>query len=189
MSDIELINLRRKADVAAWRESTLANTPTTEPTGVYCGLPAEKLENRFTLPQDNWYHIAPMGEHPHPKGLVQVIDKDSVDAMVSNFKTQTQDPKFPGLLVDYDHISQGGSTESAGWIQNLDARPDGLWANIKWTETGRRKIEGGEYRLVSPVWKRSDCADLEGNRCRPLVLDSLAVTNEPNMRGLQPLSK
>lgn len=196
-SEIELLNIRRKAQVVTNWERYVADLNKHEDlvdncTGVYCKLPEEKLENhRFSLPADNWYHIAPIGEHPHPKGIVQVIDQDAVNTMVQNFREKSSEPNFAGLLVDYDHVSQGGSTEAAGWIMNLDGRADGLWANINWSNTGKEKVEGGEYRLVSPVWKRSDCVPVDGDksRCRPTVLDSLGLTNEPNLKGLKPLSK
>lgn len=199
-SDIEVLNVARKARVAAWNERMINSGAAFDDdkdvvlennaTGITVEIPAEKISNRFVMPADNFYHIAPLGEHTHPKGLLQIIDRESVDSMVKNFKRQAQDdPKFPGLLVDADHKSQSGSTEAMGWITNLQGREDGLWANIKWTGTGEKAVNGGEFRLVSPVWKRSDCEDLGGTRCRPLVLDSVGLVNEPNLQGLTPLTK
>lgn len=40
---------------------------------------------------------------------------------------------------------------AAGWIEELAARKDGIWARIAWTPTGKTKIEGREYRFISPV--------------------------------------
>jgi len=42
--------------------------------------------------------------------------------------------------------------------------------------------------LVSPVWLARDVEDLGGGRVRPLRLDSVALTNSPNMKGMVPLS-
>ena len=145
---------------------------------------------KFSLPSDNLYMIASKGEHPHPKGLIQVIDDESINKMVSNFQEEKKNPLFPGILVDREHDSQNGKTESAGWITNLVAKPDGLWANIAWTSEGEKDVLGGVYRLTSPVWKRSDCIDLDKDgRCRPVRLDSLALTNQPNLGHLVPLTK
>ncbi|MCH8512323.1 MAG: hypothetical protein LAT83_11820 [Kiritimatiellae bacterium] len=41
---------------------------------------------------------------------------------------------------------------------------------------------------MSPVWSRSDCVDLGDDRVRPVRLLNAAVTNDPNLKGLVPLS-
>lgn len=154
-------------------------------------LSAGTLRNRsFAPPPDGWFHIAPKGEHPHPTKVVQIIDDKSVSSMVSNFRKQAADPKFPGILVDYDHLSQnsGSTTEAAGWIRNLQKRDDGLWAKIDWSDEGEKAVNGGRFRMVSPVWKKKDCESEGRDRLRPLVLDSVALTNDPNMKGLTPLT-
>jgi hypothetical protein len=50
-------------------------------------------------------------------------------------------------------------------------------------------VTGGEYRLVSPVFpKPSLCEDLGESRIRPRQLQSVALTNEPNIKGARPLT-
>ncbi len=76
------------------------------------------------------------------------------------------------------------------------AKNTGLWANIRWSDVGELAVKGGRYRYVSPVWARSDCEDLGPStgsgqcvrRVRPLRLLNLAVTNDPNLKGMVPLS-
>ena len=153
--------------------------------------PTEKLTNRFMMAPDNWIHIAPIGEHPHPTGLLQVIDKDACESMYKNFNAKkTADGNFPGVLVDYDHksLNPDDTTEAAGWLDKLQVRSDGLWAHSRWSDGGQKSVQGGNFRLVSPVWQRSDCEDLGNNRVRPTVLDSVALTNQPNLKGLTPLT-
>jgi hypothetical protein len=153
---------------------------------------ADKLTNRFSVPEDGWIHIAPPGNHAHPKGVVQVLDDRSFEGMVNAFNARKQaDSKFPGVLVDFDHFSQSGDkpSEAAGWIENLQRRDDGLWAQVRWTDVGEKAVNGGRYRLVSPVWLKRDCETLDGNKVRPMRLDSVALTNEPNLKGLTPISK
>ena len=157
--------------------------------GICVEIPVEKISNRFTVAKDDWIHLAPVGTHSHPKNLLQVVDERSLDSMVANFKSKKEnDPTFPGLLLDFDHKSQDGNTEAGGWIMNLQKRDNGLWGQVKWSNSGKEAVEGGKYRLISPVWKRSDCEDLGGTKIRPLVLDSAALTNDPNMKGLVPIS-
>jgi hypothetical protein len=156
-------------------------------------LPGDKFQNdaRFKLPEDGWIHVAPHGEHPHPQGVVQVLDDESFNSMVANFKTRkASDEVFPGILIDIDHFSDtpGERSEAAAWIEDLEHRDSGLWAKPRWTDMGEKVTGSGEYRLVSPTWNRSDCEQLSKDRVRPMVLDTVALTNNPNLKGLTPLT-
>jgi phage I-like protein len=117
---------------------------------------------------------------------------------------------FPGLLIDFDHFSLDAAkhSEAAGWITDLkfvssgeadsqlvtDNRqlttgsPSGLLAQIRWSDTGEAAVKGGRYRFLSPVWAKSDCEDLGNDRLRPVRLLNAAVTNDPNLKGILPLS-
>ena len=195
VSDVETLNVRRKAKIVAALE-TIGNAGEKVCAGFACALPCvpcQKLSNRFSLPSDNWYQIAPKGNFTHPKGLVQVIDDEAGKAMVNQFQKEKANPNFPGLLIDRDHTSQDGSSEAAGWIQNLQWRGEqGLWAMINWSNSGREDVEGGSYRGIIPSWRRSDCVPVEGspdNYCRPTRLSDAGITNQPNLPGMVPLSK
>lgn len=145
----------------------------------------------FNLPEDGWFHIAAFGEWPHkPTGLTQIIDEESADEIIKAFKEFAAAPNWPGILVDFDHqsLDQDKPTVAAGWIIGLAKRPTGLWAQIRWSDLGRKSLEGGRYRFISPVWRASDCAKLGDDRIRPLKLMNCAVTNDPNIKGLFPLS-
>jgi len=159
-------------------------TPTLKPITNRSGT------DKFTLPKDGWIHIAPKGEYPHPSGIIQVLDEESIEAMVNRFVEESKGENFPGLLLDFDHFSNDTKAPSAaaGWIENLENREDGLWAKIRWSKTGLASVEGGDYRLCSPVWNRSDCEDLGDNRFRPERLDRCALTNDPVLKGMKPVS-
>jgi len=145
----------------------------------------------FALPEDGWYNIAVPGEWLHkPTGLMQVIDEESLQSLVDDFMEKSRQPNWPGVLIDFDHqsLDQDKPTVAAGWITTLEKRPNGLWAQIKWSDLGKKSIEGGRYRFISPVWRSSDCAMLGQDRIRPLRLMNCAVTNDPNIKGMFPLS-
>jgi hypothetical protein len=152
----------------------------------------------FQPTPDGWFHIAPHGTFPHPNGALQVIDAEACDAMLGSFQEEARQPNFPGLLVDFDHSSHDPAqpTTAAGWIGGLDHRDDGLYAQIRWSDLGHQALTGGRYRLASPVWNRADCdqwtAPASDGRdvvhLRPRRLDRLALTNDPNLPGLAPLS-
>jgi phage I-like protein len=152
----------------------------------------------FQPAPDGWFHIAPLGTFPHPTGALQVIDAEACEAMARTFAEESRAPNFPGLLVDFDHASHDPAqpTTAAGWISALEPRADGLYAQIRWSDLGHQALTGGRYRLASPVWNRADCDawtapasdDREALHLRPRRLDRLALTNDPNLPGLVPLS-
>ena len=152
----------------------------------------------FQPSPDGWFHIAPHGTFPHPTGALQVIDAEACEAMLGTFAEEARQPNFPGLLVDFDHASNDPAqpTTAAGWIGGLEHRGDGLYAQIRWSDLGHQALTGGRYRLASPVWNRADCDQWtapagdgrEAVHLRPRRLDRLALTNDPNLPGLMPLS-
>lgn len=151
------------------------------------------LNRDFQPPADGWYHLARPGDIPHASsGLVQVVDQAALLSIVNRFKADAADAgdRFAGLLVDFDHFSLDTDkpSEAAGWIMDLQNRADGLWAQIRWSDTGEAAVTGGRYRFLSPVWNRSDCEELGDKRIRPLRITNAAVTNDPNFKGLCPLS-
>jgi phage I-like protein len=154
------------------------------------------LNRNFELPKDGWYQLAPLGEFPHVgAGITQVIDEAACGQMVAAFETvKNSAENFPGLLIDFDHFSLDAAkhSEAAGWITDLKFMPNssgsGLFAQIRWTDTGEAAVKGGRYRFLSPVWAKSDCEDLGNDRLRPVRLLNAAVTNDPNLKGILPLS-
>lgn len=149
------------------------------------------LTNSFELPPDNWYQISALGEFTHnPTGLVQLIDAESCRTMVERFQGESAQPNFPGILIDFDHFSldHDKPSEAAGWIVQLEQRPNGLWAQIRWTDKGEQAVRGGRYRFISPVFRQDECFDLGNKKIRPLHLVNAAVTNDPNISGMVPLS-
>ena len=174
------------------------------------------LNRNFELPEDGWHQLAPLGEFPHAAaGITQVIDEAACRQMVSAFENvKNSSGNFPGLLIDFDHFSLDAAkhSEAAGWITDLKFVPlapvsfpsessvpsvvknspsqshGGLYAQIRWTDTGEAAVKGGRYRFLSPVWAKSDCEDLGNDRLRPVRLLNAAVTNDPNLKGILPLS-
>lgn len=156
----------------------------------------------FVLPADGWFHLAPRGEYPHlESGLWQVLDERAIRSMVERFAQDSRQLNFPGLLVDFDHFSYDPEQPStaAGWITGLESRPDGLWGRIRWSDAGETALKNGRFRLISPAWRPEDCEEIQNYQpsspaarlvkaIRPLRLDTAGLTNNPNLRGMVPLS-
>jgi phage I-like protein len=160
---------------------------------------ATDAPGRFLLPADGWYHLIPRGEFPHREAkAVQVLDDRALAEIVNRFNGERAAAEhFAGTLIDFDHFSYdtGKSSEAAGWIVALENRADGVWAQIRWSDAGESAVASGRYRFVSPVWLPSDTEPVDSRpgitpirHIRPIRLDSAGLTNQPNLRGMVPLS-
>ncbi len=142
------------------------------------------LKNRFATPADHWVQLVPRGEWPHvdEKGVrrMQIVDDAALDSMVRAFREK--------VLIDQEHWSydRGGSSEAFGWVAQVEKRTDGLWGRVEWTDLGTAAIENRRYRYLSPAWTK--VARLDDQRVRPLALDTVGLTNTPNLRGMIPLT-
>lgn len=95
------------------------------------------------------------------------------------------------LAIDYEHQTfdahnsrPDGLSPAAGWIGGLEVRGDGLWAvDVSWTDRAAELLRAGEYKYFSPVifWTDEDFSDVA-------ALGPVALTNDPAMRGVQPLA-
>lgn len=165
------------------------------------------LNSDFSMPADGWSHLMALGEFPNSihafdasanggaaaprhRRVMQVCDSAAAEAMVAAFNRSAQQPNFIGLLVDRDHESDDPdkTTDAWGWCIALENRADGLWGRIRWTDLGEPAVRGGRFRFLSPVFDLATCQDLGNNRLRPMRLEKLGLTNDPNIRPLRPLT-
>lgn len=91
------------------------------------------------------------------------------------------------IPVDYDHqlehaAQNGRPAPAAGWISELEARDDGVWGRVEWTDRAREHLAAREFRYLSPVFYH----EMDGE---VLLLESAALTNVPNLTGLKALSR
>lgn len=152
------------------------------------------IANReFKQPEDGWFQLIPLGEFPvriEDREFQQVLDEAAHNAIVAAFNRDRTNPNFSGLLLDFEHWSYdtGRSSEAAGWVTELERRDDGTYGRIDFSDTGTAAVSNGRYKHASPVWLPDDVEILDAGRIRPLRLDSVGLTNQPNLRGMVPFS-
>lgn len=85
------------------------------------------------------------------------------------------------MVVDYDHQAVfsavegvGGTAKAAGWISGFEARDDGIYGQVSWTEAARAALEAREYRYLSPVFLTDKAGTI-------LRLVNVALVNQPAM--------
>lgn len=95
-------------------------------------------------------------------------------------------PAGERLVLDENHSTdlaapEGRPAPAMGWIVALEARADGLWGLVEWTDDGRALVASKKYRAISPVLK----IGAKTNRVEAFLRASLV--NTPNIRGLETL--
>jgi hypothetical protein len=138
--------------------------------------------------------IEPAGEHTNRQAqVVQVLDEAARVSIVNRFNAAAQAPDFPGMLIDHEHFKheKDKETVSYGWLMRLQNRADGIYGQIKWTATGKRAVDGGDYRFFSTEYDPEVLQilnDAKPRRVRPLALSGLTLTNMPNNKGGKPIT-
>jgi len=125
-----------------------------------------------------WIRILPLGQVELSDNREPFeVDAASLAAMVTAFRSRGVD-----LVIDYEHQSlQGERAPAAGWIKDLEARSDGLWARVDWTKQAQEYLLSKEYRYFSPVLR------LDPSSRKPMALLHLGLTNIPAIKRLPPL--
>lgn len=64
------------------------------------------------------------------------------------------------LPIDYEHqtdyaAGNGQPAPAAGWIRELSARNDGIWARVEWTDRACQMLNNREYRYISPTFQHT----------------------------------
>ena len=120
-----------------------------------------------------WVHLIPAGIFSGRDGRgPYLLD---AQAVLDAFAAHGAD-----LPIDYDHQSlsadeKAGPVPAAGWIKELQAREDGIWARVEWTPRAAELLVNREYRYLSPVfrYRPSDGAVTE--------LTGAGLTHNPNL--------
>ena len=175
----------------------MKNTPTPESSL----QPLAFSPQPFSHPADGWYHIEAQGEHPNRRaGIIQVIDAAACASIVNRFNAEAAAPGFAGMLIDHEHFKHDEDKETVayGWLMQLQNRVDGIYGQIRWTDTGKKAVDGGDYRFFSTEYDPQDLNILNRGesgagtsgprRVRPMRLDGLTLTNANNNKGQKPIT-
>lgn len=149
----------------------------------------------FQVLQGEWMQVAPLGDHPHAEGLQRVTSTE-VAEMARRFNSflARLGRLFAGVPIFRGHPDtnpeQYPDTMAYGWVMELEDRgTDGLWGRVKWTEEGWKLVSGGAFKFISPVWRAVLAGHAGAQKIyRPVALESIGLTNTPNIEAMKPLS-
>ena len=170
-------------------------------------MKATILNREFQHPRDGWYQIERKGRHPNrAAGVVQVIDDVAATSIVNRFNEGAAAGTLrhgSEMLIDHEHFSDQADKETVayGWLTRLANREDGIYGQVRWTGTGQKAVDGGDYRFFSTEYAPGDCEGMKKEECRmqnaegsrmlevrPMRLDGLTLTNMNNNRGQRPIT-
>jgi hypothetical protein len=131
--------------------------------------------------------LAPFGDHPNSGGI-QHVTEEGCRSLANSFNSIWNSLPRGGAPIYVGHpdhpafAQRDRDTRALGWIKSLDVRDGGLWANAKWNTRGRTIVNEEELIYPSVNWevRRRDGV--------PTRLQSVGLTNSPNIQGLPPIS-
>jgi phage I-like protein len=115
-----------------------------------------------------------------PKGP-EITGRDTRNWKISNPQSVITASLARGPLhIDYEHASEhrapkGLEAPAAGWITALEARENGVWAQVEWTPRAAQMIAEREYRFISPTFI------YDGKTHEIVEIISAGLTNQPNL--------
>lgn len=120
-----------------------------------------------------WIHICPAGTFTGAdgRGPFQLADPNGV------IKASLEGGKIP---VDESHSTDkaapaGHPAPARGWVTQMEARQDGIWAKVEWNAAGRSLLDDKAYRGLSPVIMS------EKGTGRIIKILRVSLTNDPNL--------
>lgn len=130
-------------------------------------------ESNPTSKEPQWVHLLPVGEFSASDGRGPWIVSDP-DKVIANSLSKAGSKKIP---IDYDHqidhaTKNGQPAIAAGWITQLEARDDGVWGLVEWTDKASAHLAAKEYRYLSPVINHTDKGQVT-------TILRAALTNKP----------
>lgn len=129
-----------------------------------------------------WIHVLPARE-----GQLETVDARG-PYHIRNAEAVIAASMAAGPIhIDQDHATsraapRGEPAPARGWITAMEARPNGVWAQVDWTDVGRDLVATRAYRKISPVIRViKSTGEVTGIR-------EVSLVNNPNLRGLVALN-
>lgn len=133
-----------------------------------------------------WVHLLPAGTFTgiDGRGPYVVRDPEAIVQASRRYAGRRQ------MVVDYDHATDlihakpqvsGDPIPAAGWIVGMQARADGVWGLVEWTERAAALLARREYRYLSPVFRCTRAGDVG-------AILRASLTHTPNLDQLTALA-
>jgi phage I-like protein len=145
-------------------------------------LPLPTVANAADGAAPEWIHLLPAPAD----GLVRTSDQRGPYTMASFAEIIANTfAARDAFEIDTNHASflaapRGEAAPAMGWVREMQARADGLWGRVEWTDEGRKLVVGRAYRGISPVVMHDASKKITS-------LANASLVNRPNLPGLAAL--
>ena len=160
-------------------------------TGMSTSTLTAALMSTMPLPEPGEAGVAPewIQVLPAIQGELRTHDHrgpyiiDDIDALIAASFAEARTGKIP---IDQDHAMdkaapRGDPAPSRGWITELQAREDGLFAKVEWTKVGAELVSDRAYGGVSPVLM------VPPGKKNVKFIREVSLVNRPNLRDMAAL--
>jgi phage I-like protein len=132
-----------------------------------------------------WIKLYPYDSWDHPFFGETTINEDVARQFVENFNKGV---KGQELHSDYEHgFDPAKGNKASGKFLKVEARPDGPYALVQFTEQAKKEIDDGEWNYWSTshydTWTHPHTQETYD-----YVLDGGGLTNKPYVKGMVPLN-
>lgn len=132
--------------------------------------------------EPSWIQALPLGKYTHPVYGTINVTPEKVQRMAANIASNVRGTE---LDIDYDHKDKSG--EAAGWVKNSEARPDGLWIAVEWTQKAYNLLKDKAYKYFSPEFV-DNWTHPKTSQKHQDVLFGGALTNRPFLKDILPIN-
>jgi hypothetical protein len=137
--------------------------------------------------EDNvrWVQAFPYDKWSHPIYGETTVTPDIAAQYVKNFKDNVRGTDLP---TGYDHgEDKSKGNKASGWIQDMEARPNGLFFKVKFTPDAVQELKNGEWRYFSSEVFDEWTHPHTGEKFQYVVTGG-TLTNKPWVKGMLPIN-
>lgn len=148
-------------------------------------VPLQFAEGDWVDGNKKWIQLYPYDSWDHPFYGTTTITPEIAQQFVENFNKGIRGQE---IHSDYEHGEDAAKgNKASGKFIKVEARTDGPWALVEFTEEAKKEIDAGEWNYWSTSHWDSWTHPHTGET-HQYVLDGGGLTNKPFVKGMVPLN-
>jgi phage I-like protein len=123
-----------------------------------------------------------VGTYKHPVFGDIKITPERIQRFADNVNNNIRETE---LDIDYDHKAK--RDDAAGWVKMAEARPNGLFVKVEWTDEAVQKIRSRAYKYFSPEFTDEWEHPKTGKKFEDVLFGG-GITNRPFLKDIVPIN-
>lgn len=142
---------------------------------LYCLKETSKLPDTIEIMRE--------GKWKHPIYNKLEITGNTIENIITNFKNNV---RGVDISFDLEHGGTNHKSEAVCWVKNLIKKGSKLLAEVEWTDFGKEKIQGKNFKYFSPEFRFVYEDEETGKKYNNVLLGG-GLTNKPFIKKMQPI--